>query len=266
MPALSPPWACPSPAIGGTWDSHGPASPRETAPWGHTALSPAHGKDSCPAAQRDRQTSPRRRDISAVIIFSSLFGTKLGEAEAEISPPRCRHPCAPRQEWFPQPLSGTNCPSCLPGTQGRAKDHYPFQNETGEKIYNKSKAVIGFPRAGGALCCQPRKEPASGSSPSSTGTTGCYCLLSGRGEMCQRCYHFCGKGDESCGNSPPPVLPQPRGSAAGCCTLPAGATAGISRFTWFQTPEEPSPGQGWPHRFHFQPERLAKALRHPVPR
>lgn len=79
-------------------------------------------------------------------------------------PPRCWYPCAPRQEQFPQPLSATNCLSCFPSTQGRGKDHYCFQNETVEKIYNESKAVIVFPRTRGTLCCQSRKESGSGSS------------------------------------------------------------------------------------------------------
>lgn len=139
LPELGQGHACIAPTLGISqpcfqWHMGFPWSrilPRERQ-LGAAPLSPQH-MGPIPAQQLSETDKHLDTGISAVSTFSYLFGNKLGEAEAEVSRPHCRHPCAPRQKRFPQPLSATNCPSRFPGTQRRGKDHYPFQNE--EKIY-----------------------------------------------------------------------------------------------------------------------------------
>lgn len=146
---------------------------------------PAHGTDSY---QQLGETDKHLLDTETFLqlsFFLTFLVTNEGRQKQSSPPPHCQHPCAPRQEQLPQPLSATNYPSCFPSTQRRGKDHYPFQNESVEKIDNESKTVNVFPRAGGALGCQTHKKPSSGSGPwsmASSGQTarqyaGCYCWL-----------------------------------------------------------------------------------------
>lgn len=139
-----------------------------------------------------------------------------------------------------------------------------------EKIY-QSKTVIVFPRAGRALCCQtrkalapaPRPRPALGKQhPSTQGAAACC----GAGERCTGGATISvEKGMKSAATASATAPPAPA-LAAGCCSLPASAAAGISRFRWDHTPEKPLLGQGWSQHSHFQPKHSAEAPKHLVPR